>query len=105
MPVDGGAGRIRIETGTPLCNPMPLASTGRWIVVSNRKGASSGRLPDPPLKFIQVFILQVKNPYRYPFDSKRFVNLTVLQKCNSFTGLLWSNELNSASFLGTSPEP
>src|SRR5436190_2087994 len=39
MPVDTGAGRTRIETGTPLCRPTPLASTGRWIVVSKRTGA------------------------------------------------------------------
>jgi len=33
--VEGGAGRIRMETGTPLCRPTPEAATGRCIVVSN----------------------------------------------------------------------
>src|SRR5689334_9222070 len=37
MPVEYGAGRIRILTGTPLCRPTPAASTGRWMVVSNLK--------------------------------------------------------------------
>src|ERR1022692_1550640 len=36
-PVDTGAGRIRIFTGTPECRPTPEVSTGRWTVVSNRK--------------------------------------------------------------------
>src|SRR6266496_2934067 len=39
MPVDTGAGRTRIETATPLCRPIPLAWTGRWIVVSKRTEA------------------------------------------------------------------
>src|SRR5690349_21517614 len=39
MPVDTGAGKTRIEAGTPLCKPIPLVSTGRWIVVSKRKKA------------------------------------------------------------------
>ena len=37
MPVDGGAGMMRIFTGTPLCKPTPAASTGRCTVVSNLK--------------------------------------------------------------------
>jgi hypothetical protein len=36
MPVAGGAGKIRMETGTPLCKPRPLICTGRWTVVSYR---------------------------------------------------------------------
>jgi hypothetical protein len=37
IPVDTGAGRIRIRTETPLCNPTPAASTARQTVVSKRK--------------------------------------------------------------------
>jgi hypothetical protein len=29
IPVDGGAGRILMDTGTPLWRPTPEASTGR----------------------------------------------------------------------------
>src|SRR5581483_4035574 len=36
MPVETGAGISRMRTGTPLCSPTPAASTGRWMVVSNR---------------------------------------------------------------------
>jgi hypothetical protein len=36
MPVEGGAGRILMETGTPLCSPTPEAPTGFPTVVSNR---------------------------------------------------------------------
>jgi hypothetical protein len=37
MPVETGAGKIRILTGTPWCRPIPEASTGRCSVVSKRK--------------------------------------------------------------------
>src|ERR1019366_7789700 len=37
MPVETGAGRIRMETATPECRPTPEAWTGRWTVVSKRK--------------------------------------------------------------------
>src|SRR5579871_206045 len=42
MPVEGGAGRIRIRTGTPECNPTPEASTGRFTVFSNCKKCLHG---------------------------------------------------------------
>jgi len=34
IPVETGAGRMRMWTGAPLCRPTPLASTGRCTVVS-----------------------------------------------------------------------
>src|ERR1035437_4452421 len=37
IPVETGAGRMRIWTGTPLCSPTPLVSTGRCSVISKRK--------------------------------------------------------------------
>src|ERR1700722_7809421 len=104
MPVEGGAGRMRIETGTPLCNPTPLASTGRWMVVSKRTAASSGGQPDPSLVLIQGSIVLVTNPSRYPFDSQRFVKLSLLQKCNTSNHVLWQNNVNLASFLRTAPK-
>ena len=37
MPVEGGAGRMRMETGRRECRPMPLASTGRceWFQIAS----------------------------------------------------------------------
>jgi hypothetical protein len=34
--VETGAGRIRIETATPLWRPTPVAAAARWTVVSKR---------------------------------------------------------------------
>jgi len=34
IPMPDGAGSMRIETGAPLCRPMPLHSTAERIVCS-----------------------------------------------------------------------
>jgi hypothetical protein len=45
IPVDTGAGKIRIRTETPLCNPIPAASTARQTVVSKRKAHFLRHMP------------------------------------------------------------
>jgi hypothetical protein len=40
MPVSDGAGRMRKETGAPLCSPTPLHSTADRIVCSWVKNES-----------------------------------------------------------------
>jgi hypothetical protein len=40
MPVPDGAGRMRMETGAPLCSPTPLHSTAERIVSSWVKNES-----------------------------------------------------------------
>ena len=67
MPVAGGAGKMRIVTGTPLCNPTPLASTGRWTVVSKRKARSRNE------EYLIQAIILTKNKH----EGKYFVPLVL----------------------------
>src|ERR1022692_1687541 len=104
MPVEGGAGRMRIETGTPLCRPIPRASAGRCRVVSNRTDASEG--PACESHGITVClqtkrsILAVSNTSRYPFDLKSFVKFRVWQKCNTSAWESWQNQVDSGGLRG-----
>jgi hypothetical protein len=51
--VPDGAGRIRRETGAPLCKPTPLQSTAERIVCSWVK-KESGNVPVNPLDYAHV---------------------------------------------------
>src|ERR1041385_3999520 len=55
MPVPAAAGRIRSVTAAPLCNPMPLHSTGARSVCSNGKLFQQNRLHCPEFRAVLFF--------------------------------------------------
>src|SRR5271166_5647960 len=99
MPVEGGAGRMRIETGTPLCRPIPRASAGRCRVVSNRTDASSGPACESHGITLGLqterSILAVTNTSRYAFDLKSFVKFRMWLNRNTLPWKSWRNQVDS----------
>ena len=96
MPVEGGAGRIRMETGTPLME----ADTLGFYRALNRGLKSHLHLPSRRrlnanaavcgtcsggVKIHERLILTMNVRVSYQSDSKRFVKFRLWQNCNTFS--------------------